>query len=98
MRFQRGESSQPGESARVRRVELYAEFCDVFLGRFQAAKEIPDRLTAAQKRELLEPLAPHMMQQGLRDISATEAASAIEGPLQLVTGARKFDPQFQTAA
>lgn len=49
------------------RVELYEEICDVFLERWQAARHIPDLLSAAQKREALEPLAAHMMNHGGAD-------------------------------
>ena len=45
-------SSLPG-----RRVELYAEICEVSLGKRQQSKGIQLDLTPAQKQRVLEPLA-----------------------------------------
>ena len=49
-----------------RRVELYREICDVFLGKHRASKGLPLDLTPAQKKRVLQPLAWRMMEQNLR--------------------------------
>jgi hypothetical protein len=59
------------------RVELYKEICEVLLGRWRQARGVHDRLTAAQKRVVLEPLAAEMMQRHIRDISTEEAGQVI---------------------
>lgn len=72
-------SSLPG-----RRVELYAEICDVFLGKRQQAKGLILDLTPAQKKHVLTHLAFRMMQAKERAISLQEAIVAISEPLQKV--------------
>jgi energy-coupling factor transporter ATP-binding protein EcfA2 len=67
-----------------RRVELYAEICDVLLGHWRQAKGIQDNLTAAQKRVVLQPLARQMMYSNLREIPINEAMQIINGPLKRV--------------
>jgi energy-coupling factor transporter ATP-binding protein EcfA2 len=67
-----------------RRVELYAEICDVLLGHWRQARGIQDSLTAAQKRVALQPLAASMMQNKKRDIRLEEIKAVIAEPLQLV--------------
>lgn len=67
-----------------RRVELYAEICDVLLGHWRKAKGIQDTLTAAQKRVVLQPLAARMMHRKIRDISTEEAMQIIHPPLRRV--------------
>lgn len=67
-----------------RRVELYAEICDVLLGHWRAAKGIKESLTAAQKRVILQPLAAEMMLRGKRQISNQDALKIIEEPLKTV--------------
>src|SRR5262249_19316196 len=49
-------SSLPG-----RRVELYAEICEVFLGKRRQAQGIETDLTPAQKQRVLQPMAYHLM-------------------------------------
>ncbi|MCA9931692.1 MAG: hypothetical protein KC419_24585, partial [Anaerolineales bacterium] len=56
-------SSLPG-----RRVELYAEICEVFLGKRQQARGLAFDLTPAQKQRVLQPLAYHMMHEKQREI------------------------------
>ncbi|HET6841418.1 MAG TPA: NACHT domain-containing protein [Candidatus Angelobacter sp.] len=73
-------SSLPG-----RRVELYAEICEVFLGKRQQARGIELDLTPAQKKRVLEPLAFHMMCAEKREVALAEAVEAIRGPLALVS-------------
>jgi NACHT domain/Sulfatase-modifying factor enzyme 1 len=72
-------SSLPG-----RRVELYAEICEVFLGKRQQARGMELDLTPAQKRRVLQPLAFHMMCAEKREIPLAEAVQTISGPLALV--------------
>lgn len=74
-------SSLPG-----RRVELYAEICEVFLGKRQQARGLTFDLTPAQKQRVLQSLAFHMMQQNQREIPVSEAVGVIERPLQRVKG------------
>jgi hypothetical protein len=72
-------SSLPG-----RRVELYAEICEVFLGKRQQARGMELDLTPAQKKRVLQPLAYHMMCAEKREIASTEAIDVIRAPLALV--------------
>ncbi len=72
-------SSLPG-----RRVELYAEICEVFLGKRQQARGMEPDFTPAQKKRVLQPLAFHMMSSEKREIPLAEAVEAIMGPLALV--------------
>ena len=67
-----------------RRVELYAEICDVLLGHRRQAMGIQDTLTAFQKRVVLQPLAAEMMMRKCRDICTDDARPIIEGPLNSV--------------
>ena len=72
-------SSLPG-----RRVELYAEICEVFLGKRQQAKGLAEELTPAQKQRVLQPLAYHMMYHNEREILWAEILAAIQEPLAQV--------------
>ncbi|MEI2771227.1 MAG: NACHT domain-containing protein [Candidatus Competibacter sp.] len=85
-----------------RRIELYAEICDVLLGHWRKAKGIQDSLTAAQKRVALQPLADAMMKRRLRQISMKEAMAVMAEPLQSVnvTGedATSFLPDVQASS
>jgi energy-coupling factor transporter ATP-binding protein EcfA2 len=67
-----------------RRVELYAEICDVLLGHWREAKGIQDSLTAAQKRVALQPLAAWMMEHEVREIEIAQALEVIREPLQML--------------
>jgi len=73
-------SSLPG-----RRVELYAEICDVFLGKRQQARGLSFDLTPAQKKHVLAPLAYQMMRDRRREVDVTDAVKAISGSLQKVS-------------
>ncbi len=73
-------SSLPG-----RRVELYAEICEVFLGKRQQARGIMFDLTPAQKRRVLQPLAYAMMRGKQREIRMDDAAAVIRTPLLRVS-------------
>ena len=72
-------SSLPG-----RRVELYAEICEVFLGKRQQAKGLAEELTPAQKQRVLQPLAYHMLYHNEREILWAEVLAAIQEPLAQV--------------
>jgi len=64
------------------RVELYAEICEVLLGRWRQTKGIQDTLTAAHKLAALRPLAARMMERKLRDIRTSDANAIIATPLK----------------
>jgi len=85
-----------------RRIELYAEICDVLLGHWRKAKGIQDSLTAVQKRVALQPLAAAMMQGRLRQIGATAAMAIMAEPLQSVNvkeeDAASFLPDVQASS
>lgn len=85
-----------------KRVELYAEICDVLLGHWRAAKGIADPLTAPQLRVVLEPLAAHMMKEGKRELRAPEVLAIIKEPLGRVgvtgDGVKSFLPALQAAS
>jgi predicted NACHT family NTPase len=63
------------------RVELYAEICEVLLGRWRQTKGVKETLTAAHKMSALRPLAAKMMESRLRDIATTDANSVVSTPL-----------------
>jgi energy-coupling factor transporter ATP-binding protein EcfA2 len=67
-----------------RRVELFAEICDVFLGKRQQAKGLELDLTPAQKVRVLRVLAYEMMRREVREIKSDEAAKIIAETLKLV--------------
>ncbi|TBR56403.1 hypothetical protein B4U84_29830 [Westiellopsis prolifica IICB1] len=64
-----------------RRVELYAEICDVMLGRRQEFKGIPDSLSAKQKKVVLQVLALELMEQNTRDFSPESGSCIIQAEL-----------------
>jgi len=70
-----------------RRVELYREICEVFLGKRQDVRgvERPIDLTPSQKQCVLEPLAYFMMIKQVREISASTAADVISEVLKRVS-------------
>jgi YVTN family beta-propeller protein len=72
-------SSLPG-----RRVELYAEICEVFLGKRQQAQDQELDLTPAQKQSVLQELAYHMMCLERRDMQVRDVLLVIKEPLALV--------------
>lgn len=74
-------SSLPG-----RRVELYSEICDVFLGNRQRAKGVEGLdLMPGQKRRVLEPLAYEMMCAKTREIGLDDLLAAIKDTLAAVS-------------
>lgn len=66
------------------RVELYAEICEVLLGRWRQTKGIKDTLTTPKKLKILRPLASFMMSRRLRDLTLKEATKFIATPLKRV--------------
>ena len=74
------------------RVELYAEICEVLLERWRQTRSIQDRLRlkASQKLVVLRPLAAHMMELKVRDITTDRAIALISSPLERV-GATAID-------
>jgi energy-coupling factor transporter ATP-binding protein EcfA2 len=70
-----------------RRVELYREICEVFLGKRQDIRgvERPIDLTPSQKQCVLEPLAYFMMIKQVREISASVAGDVITKVLKRVS-------------
>jgi predicted NACHT family NTPase len=77
-----------------KRVELYAEICDVLLGHWRQAKGVNDRLTAPQRREVLQPLAEIMMTRRLRGIPTQEAMDVIHPQLTQIGVAEHEIPGF----
>ncbi len=69
------------------RIELYKEICDVFLGKRQAARGLPQDLRSEQRQFVLQPLAYQMMLRGVRAIASEHAEQVIASPLQQVSPA-----------
>lgn len=67
-----------------RRVELYAEICEVFLGKHQEVRGIKLDLTPTQKQSVLQVLAYEMMCRQVREIALQDAVTIIQEPLVLV--------------
>src|SRR5260370_30374014 len=67
-----------------RRVELFAEICDVFLGKRELARGLELALTPAQKVRVLRVLAYEMMCRNVREMSDADAYRAIAETLELV--------------
>lgn len=83
-----------------RRVELYAEICDVLLGHWREAKGIQDSLTAAQKRVALQPLAAWMMENSVREIEISKALEVMAEPLNMlgVTDGQVFLEEIEASS
>jgi energy-coupling factor transporter ATP-binding protein EcfA2 len=75
-------SSLPG-----RRVELYDEICEVFLGKRRQARGLDTDLAPSQKQLVLQALAYHLMITNRREIPVAEAAEVIAEPLIGIIGA-----------
>ncbi|MGK7877887.1 MAG: SUMF1/EgtB/PvdO family nonheme iron enzyme [Xenococcaceae cyanobacterium] len=71
-----------------RRVELYAEICDVLLGRRREAKGIlvVSPLTADQKKAVLQVLALELMKLNTREFTPQKGSSLIKDKLVKVAG------------
>ncbi len=67
-----------------KRVALYAEICEVFLGKRQEARGLTLELSPAQKQSVLQPLAYYMMCREMREITLDEAQTVIKEPLSWV--------------
>ena len=69
-----------------RRIELYREICDVFLGQRRGSAGVKEahELTPAQKSRVLRPLAWRLMVTGKREISTANAQAAMEDDLTRV--------------
>jgi hypothetical protein len=67
-----------------RRVELYKEIFEVFLGKRQQSKGLDVNLTPAQQQSVLQPLAYQMMSDQQREIRLENALELIKQPLLLV--------------
>ena len=67
-----------------KRVALYAEICEVFLGKRQEARGLILELSPAQKQSVLRPFAFYMMCREMRDITLDEAQKVINEPLSWV--------------
>jgi hypothetical protein len=81
-------SSLPG-----RRVELYAEICEVFLGKRQKARGVEDVLTPIQKQRVLQPLAHQLMATKRRELPIEDAAMVISEALRRVAGEKPGIPE-----
>ncbi|WP_326762545.1 NACHT domain-containing protein [Streptomyces phaeochromogenes] len=70
------------------RAELYAEMCDVLLHRRSEARGMRDAtgLSGPHKQHIVQHLALAMMKARTRDCSVSDAATAIQHPLQEVPG------------
>ncbi|HEY9638894.1 MAG TPA: NACHT domain-containing protein [Coleofasciculaceae cyanobacterium] len=77
-----------------RRVELYAEICDVLLGRRQEAKGIADPLTATQKRSVLQVLALNRMRKQARSFTLLQGSLLIQKQLVAVAGTEMAPEEF----
>lgn len=64
------------------RTDLYAEICQVMLGRRQEAKNLPIELSADKKEKLLRSLAFTMMHRRVRDLFRTDIYRDIKPALQ----------------
>lgn len=73
-------SSLPG-----RRVELYAEICEVFLGKRHEAKGVISDLTPTQKQRVLQPLAYFLMKENAREIKLADIQPIIKSHLASVS-------------
>lgn len=76
-----------------KRVELYAEICDVLLGRREEAKGIHAQLTSIPKRAVLQVLAFELMQKKTREFTLELGCELIEGILSAVTNEGEIDPR-----
>lgn len=73
-------SSLPG-----RRVELYAEICEVFLGKRRESRGLASDLTPGQKQRVLQPLAYYLMQENTREIKQADIEPIIKKHLDSVS-------------
>lgn len=69
------------------RTELYAEICEVFLGKRHEARGVTLDMPGRRKRAVLRALAHTMMCRGLAELPATDAAQVIAPALARVADA-----------
>ena len=67
-----------------RRVELYKEICEVFLGKRQESKGLSIDMVPAQKQTVLQSLAYEMMNGNVREIRKSDAMEVIRQTLAMV--------------
>ncbi len=77
-----------------RRVELYAEICDVLLGHWHRGIGMNERLTAAQRRVVLQPLAETMMKKKVREMATPDVLAIITPHLSQVGVTEQDFPAF----
>ena len=77
-----------------RRVELYAEICDVLLGKRQEDKGIVDKLSADQKKVVLRVLAFELMQRKTRVFIPELSSTIIANELAKVVGSYSDSQDF----
>lgn len=77
-----------------RRVELYAEICDVLLGRRQYAKGIDGALTANQKKSVLQVLALNRMRHRTEEFTSVAGGVVIQPQLAAVSGDAVYAEEF----
>ena len=77
-----------------RRVELYAEICDVLLGRRQDAKGMDGSLTAGQKKSVLQVLALNRMRHRSEECSIVTGGLVIQQQLDAVAGNALYPEEF----
>lgn len=75
-----------------RRVDLYAEICDVLLGSRPDAKKMSDSLTIAQKKAVLQVLAFKAMMRKLREFKRVTACLLMREALVAIAG-KEADPE-----
>jgi energy-coupling factor transporter ATP-binding protein EcfA2 len=78
------------------RVELYAEICDVLLGRRHYAKGIDGSLTASQKKSVLQVLALNRMRHRTEEFTAVTGGVVIQKQLSAVAGDTLYPEEFLT--
>jgi energy-coupling factor transporter ATP-binding protein EcfA2 len=67
-----------------RRVELYKEICEVFLGKRQESKGLSIDMVPAQKQSVLQSLAYQMMGGSVREVRKPDAIEIIKPSLAMV--------------
>ncbi|MGF1486380.1 MAG: GUN4 domain-containing protein, partial [Prochloraceae cyanobacterium] len=77
-----------------RRVELFAEICDVLLGRRQDEKGITQNFTPDQKKAILQVLALKLMQKRERQFELEEADLLIKDELDKLTDSQIKSKNF----
>ncbi len=90
-----------GSALPERRIQLYAEICNVLLGKRQKAKKIDDLLTAEQKKSVLQELALELMKRKIRDFIPSEGKLLIQNKLTTVTNqieSEEFLKQIETVS